>query len=51
MICRGSRKVLPAVAGEVFTEDAEFIAADRKVLLLKSGADEHWEEAIQPWIK
>ena len=51
LIRRGGRKVLPAVAREVFTEGAEFVAGDRKVLLFSSGAGDHWEDAIQRWIK
>jgi hypothetical protein len=51
LIRRGGRKALPAVAGEVFTERAEFIAADRKLLLLNNGAGGHREDAIQRRIK
>jgi hypothetical protein len=51
LIRRGGRQVLPVVAGKDFTEGAEFNASERKVLLLKNGSGQHWEEALGRWLK
>jgi hypothetical protein len=51
LIRRTGRHVLPVVAGKDATQGAEAEAAKHQVVLLHDGSAEHWEEALDRWIK